>query len=44
VRVSADADRSVLESARCALQAALDGATARAYAIVDRAQGNGGRA
>ena len=44
VRVSADADGSVLESARRALQAALDGATARAYAIVDRTQGNGGRA
>jgi lysophospholipid acyltransferase (LPLAT)-like uncharacterized protein len=44
VRVSAQPDAAALESARRALQAALDGATARSYAIVDRVQGNGGRA
>ena len=36
VRVSPDADLNVLESSRLALQASLDGATARAYAIADR--------
>jgi hypothetical protein len=44
VRVPADADASGLQSARGALQASLDGATARSYAIVDRVQGNGSRA
>jgi len=44
IRVTADADGSALESARCVLQASLDAATARAYAIVDRAHGNGSRA
>ncbi len=43
VRVPADADASTLESARRALQASLDGATARAYAIADRPQGDGSR-
>jgi lysophospholipid acyltransferase (LPLAT)-like uncharacterized protein len=43
VRVPADANATTLESARCALQASLDGATARAYAIVDRPQGDGSR-
>jgi lysophospholipid acyltransferase (LPLAT)-like uncharacterized protein len=36
VRVPPDADSNVLESSRLALQASLDGATARAYAIADR--------
>jgi lysophospholipid acyltransferase (LPLAT)-like uncharacterized protein len=36
VRVCADADAATLEDARRALQASLDGATARAYAIADR--------
>lgn len=36
VRVPTDADARTLESARCALQASLDSATARAYAIADR--------
>ena len=44
VRVTVDADGSTLESERRALQASLDAATARAYAIVDRAHGNGSRA
>jgi|SRR4051812_23058087 len=44
VRVPADANASALQSARGALQASLDGATARSYAIVDRVQGNGSRA
>src|SRR5271166_1474420 len=44
VRVPADADAATLEGARCALQAALDGATARAYAIADRSAGDGNRA
>ena len=44
VRVPADADASALESARRALQASLDGATARSYAIVDQVQGNSSRA
>jgi lysophospholipid acyltransferase (LPLAT)-like uncharacterized protein len=43
VRVSAQADASTLESARRALQASLDSVTARAYAIVDRPQGDGDR-
>jgi lysophospholipid acyltransferase (LPLAT)-like uncharacterized protein len=37
VRVPPNADPAVLESARLALQASLDGATARAYALADRA-------
>ena len=44
VRVTVDADGSTLESERRALQASLDAATARAYAIVDRVHGNGRRA
>jgi lysophospholipid acyltransferase (LPLAT)-like uncharacterized protein len=44
VRVTVDADSSTLESERRALQASLDAATARAYAIVDRVHGNGRRA
>jgi lysophospholipid acyltransferase (LPLAT)-like uncharacterized protein len=36
VRVPPDADANVLETARLALQASLDGATARAHAIADR--------
>ena len=44
VRVTVDADGSTLESERRALQASLDAATARAYAIVDRVDGNGRRA
>jgi lysophospholipid acyltransferase (LPLAT)-like uncharacterized protein len=42
--VAVDADGSALESARRALQVALDAATARAYAIADRAHGIGRRA
>ena len=37
VRVPPDADATVLEDSRRALQASLDSATARAYAIADRA-------
>ena len=37
VRVPPNADPAVLESARLTLQASLDGATARAYALADRA-------
>ena len=44
VRVTVDADGSALESARRALQASLDAATARAYSIADRAHGNDCRA
>jgi hypothetical protein len=43
VRVPAEADAKTLESSRRALQAALEGATARAYALVDRPQGDGSR-
>jgi lysophospholipid acyltransferase (LPLAT)-like uncharacterized protein len=43
VHVPADADAGTLESARCALQASLDRATARAYAVVDRPQGDDSR-
>jgi lysophospholipid acyltransferase (LPLAT)-like uncharacterized protein len=43
VHVPADADAGALESARRALQASLDSATARAYAIADRPQGDGSR-
>lgn len=35
IRVPAEADANVLESARLALQSSLDGATARAHAIVE---------
>ena len=44
IRVAVDADGSALESARRALQASLDAATARAYSIADRAHGNDCRA
>jgi len=44
VRVSAEADGAMLEEARCALQASLDSATARAYSVVDRPAGEAGRA
>ena len=44
VRVSAKADGAMLEEARCALQASLDSATARAYSVVDRPAGEAGRA
>jgi lysophospholipid acyltransferase (LPLAT)-like uncharacterized protein len=44
VRVSAEADGAMLEEARCALQASLDSATARAYSVVDRPAGGAGRA
>jgi hypothetical protein len=43
VCVPAEADAKTLESSRCALQASLEGATARAYALVDRPQGDGSR-
>jgi len=36
LRVPADADGAALEAARRALEAALNAATARAYAIADR--------
>src|SRR6185503_11288511 len=36
VRVPAEADGAALESARHAVEASLDAATARAYALVDR--------
>ena len=39
VRVPADADAAALEAARQALEASLDAATARAYAIADQARG-----
>jgi lysophospholipid acyltransferase (LPLAT)-like uncharacterized protein len=39
VRVPADADGATLEAARRALEASLDAATARAYAIADRPRG-----
>jgi len=38
LRVPADADGAALEAARRALEAALDAATARAYAIADRSR------
>ena len=44
IRVPADADAAALEAARRALEAALDAATARAYAIADRQRGEGSRA
>jgi lysophospholipid acyltransferase (LPLAT)-like uncharacterized protein len=43
VRVPVDADASTLESARRSLQASLDSVTVRAYAIVDRPQGDASR-
>jgi len=36
IRVAADADAAALETARCALEASLNAATARAYALADR--------
>ena len=36
IRVAADADDATLEAARCALEARLAAATARAYGLVDR--------
>jgi lysophospholipid acyltransferase (LPLAT)-like uncharacterized protein len=44
VRVAADADAEELERGRRALQIALDGATARAYAMVDGPKGQAERA
>ncbi len=44
MRVAAEVHGPALESARCALQVSLDGATERAYAIVDRVHRNGSRA
>ena len=43
LRVPADADGAALEAARRALEAALNAATARAYAIADRPREDGGR-
>ncbi len=43
LRVPADADGAALESARRALEAALNAATARAYAIADRPREDGSR-
>jgi lysophospholipid acyltransferase (LPLAT)-like uncharacterized protein len=43
IRVPPDADAATLEAARCTLQASLDAATARAYAIADGEAGDGGR-
>ena len=43
LRVPADADGAALETARRALEAALNAATARAYAIADRPREDGGR-
>lgn len=42
VRVPADADDAALEQCRRQVEAALNQATARAYAIVDRTDGNAG--
>jgi lysophospholipid acyltransferase (LPLAT)-like uncharacterized protein len=44
VRVPAGADAAELETARRALEAALNAATARAYAIADQPRKDGGRA
>jgi lysophospholipid acyltransferase (LPLAT)-like uncharacterized protein len=44
LRVPADADAAALETARRALEAALNAATARAYAIADQPRKDGGRA
>jgi lysophospholipid acyltransferase (LPLAT)-like uncharacterized protein len=44
VRVPADADAAELETARRALEAALNAATARAYTIADQPRKDGGRA
>ncbi len=43
VRVPADADGRALEAARRAVEASLNAATARAYALADGAKGEGGR-
>src|SRR6516162_3734571 len=43
IRVAANADSAALETARRALEAALNAATARAYALADRPQKDGGR-
>src|SRR5499433_382719 len=43
LRVPADADADALETARRALETALNAATARAYAIADRPREDGGR-
>jgi lysophospholipid acyltransferase (LPLAT)-like uncharacterized protein len=42
IRVAANADSAALETARRALEAALNAATARAYALADRPQKDGG--
>jgi lysophospholipid acyltransferase (LPLAT)-like uncharacterized protein len=42
IRVPPDADDEALEAARCALQAALNAATARAYDIADARHGGAG--
>ena len=44
IRVAANADSAALETARRALEAALNAATARAYALADRPRKDGGRA
>jgi lysophospholipid acyltransferase (LPLAT)-like uncharacterized protein len=44
VRVPPDADTAALEAARRTLEASLDAATARAYAIADQPQEDGSRA
>jgi len=44
VRVQADADAAALEAARRTLQASLDAATGRAYAITDRVAADASRA
>jgi len=44
IRVPADADAETLEAARRALEAALDAATARAYAVADGKRGQGSAA
>ena len=38
IRVAADADAAALETARCALEASLNAATARAYALANRSR------
>src|SRR5438128_6483157 len=44
IRVAADADAAALETARCALEASLNAATARAYALADRSREQDARA
>ena len=44
IRVPAEADAAALEQARSALEQALNAATERAYAIVDRLPGAAGNA